>query len=153
MSDGPYLFDVGVIALAHSQAPVADAALSYIRQAVAGEINVVVPTTAVIGAHNVLTTHYDISNRRASELMQNFTSAQRIDWYGDLSHEVVSAGFSLAAEHNIDGWDGYYATVARETGVGTLLTIDDDFDSIPEFETTIILSPEQFATLNDYLGY
>src|SRR6056297_2154712 len=58
MSDGPYLFDVGVIALAHSQAPVADAALSYVRQAVAGEINAVVPTTAVIGAHNVLTTHY-----------------------------------------------------------------------------------------------
>lgn len=153
MSDGSYLFDVGVIALAHSQSPVADTALSYIRQAVAGEIDAVVPTTAVIGAHNVLTTHYDISNRRASELMENFTSAQRIDWYGDVSHEVVSAGFSLAAEHNIDGWNGYYAAVARETGVETLLTIDDDFESIPDLNATVILSPAEFATLNEYLGY
>ena len=30
-ADGPYLFDVGVIALAHSTAPVRDSALSYVR--------------------------------------------------------------------------------------------------------------------------
>ena len=36
--EGPYLFDVGVIALAHTGAPVRDAALSYVRRAIAGEI-------------------------------------------------------------------------------------------------------------------
>ena len=35
--EGPYLFDVGVIALAHTDAPVRDAALSYVRRAIAGE--------------------------------------------------------------------------------------------------------------------
>ena len=40
--EGPYLFDVGVIALAHTDAPVRDAALSYVRRAIAGEIEAVV---------------------------------------------------------------------------------------------------------------
>jgi hypothetical protein len=43
---GPYLFDVGVIALAHTAAPVRDAALSYVRNAIAGDIDVVVPYPA-----------------------------------------------------------------------------------------------------------
>jgi len=153
MSDGPYLFDVGVIALAHSGAPVADAALSYVRQAVVGEIDVVVPTTAVIGAHHVLTTHYDISDSHAAELMQNFMSTRRIDWYDDVSVAMVSDGLSLTAEHAVDGWDGYYVAVARETDVETVLTVDDDFESIPDLNATVILSSDQFATLNDYLGY
>ena len=39
MSDagGPYLFDVGVIALAHTTAPGRDSALSYVRAAIAGD--------------------------------------------------------------------------------------------------------------------
>jgi len=39
MSDAgdPYLLDVGVIALAHTEAPVRDAALSYVRKAIAGD--------------------------------------------------------------------------------------------------------------------
>ena len=55
MSEGPYLFDVGVIALAHTDAPVRDAALSYVRRAMAGEIEAVVPYPALVGAHTVLT--------------------------------------------------------------------------------------------------
>ena len=42
--EGPYLFDVGVIALAHTNAPVRDAAFSYVRRAIAGEIEAVVPS-------------------------------------------------------------------------------------------------------------
>lgn len=60
MSDagGPYLFDVGVIALAHTDTPVRDAALSYVRDAINGEIDAVVPYPALLGAHAVLTTYY-----------------------------------------------------------------------------------------------
>ncbi len=41
--DGPYLFNVGVIALAHTEALVRDAALSYVRDAITGNIDAVVP--------------------------------------------------------------------------------------------------------------
>ena len=148
---GPYLFDVGVIALAHTTAPVREAALSYVREAISGEIDAVVPYPALFGAHTVLTTYYGYSNADASRLLQNFLDAKRIHWYDQMPEDVVRCGFSQAGERTVDGWDGYYAQVAIEEGVKTVLTIDDDFERLDAFDTEVILSPEQFAKLNRFL--
>jgi len=154
MSDagGPYLFDVGVIALAHTTAPVRDAALSYVQAAIAGDIDAVVPYPALFGAHTVLTTYYGYSNADASRLLQNFLDAKRIHWYDRMPDAVVQGGFSHAGEVNVDGWDGFYAQVAIDEGVKTVLTIDDDFERFDAFDTEVILSPKQFAELNRYLA-
>ena len=149
---GPYLFDVGVIALAHTDVPVRDAALSYVRDAITGDIDAVVPYSAVFGAHTVLATYYGRSNADASRLLQNFMDAKRIHWYGELSETVVRGGLSRAGDGNVGGWDGYYAQVAIAEGVNTVLTIDDDFERFDAFETEVILSPEEFSELNRYLG-
>jgi len=153
MSDAtePYLFDVGVIALAHTAAPVRDAALSYVQAAIAGDINAVVPYPALFGAHTVLTTYYGRSNADASRLLQNFMDAKRIHWYDRMPEDVVRDGFSQASEVNVGGWDGYYAQVAIDEGVNTVLTIDNDFQQFDSFETEIILSPAEFTELNRYL--
>lgn len=154
MSDtgGPYLFDVGVIALAHTEAPVRDTALSYVRDAIAGTITAVVPYPAMFGAHTVLTTYYGRSNADASRLLQNFLNAERIRWYDKISEAVVRKGFAQAADANVGGWDGYYAQVAMEEGVNTVLTIDDDFERFDRFATEIILTPEEYRELNRFLG-
>lgn len=153
MSDrrGPYLFDVGVIALAHTEAPVRDAALSYVRRAISGDIDAVVPYPAVFGAHTVLTTYYGRSNADASRLLQNFMDAKRIHWYDTMPEVVVRDGLSQASRMNVDGWEGYYAQVAIEEGVNTMLTIDNDFDRFDAFDTEIILSPSEFRELNTFL--
>ena len=153
MSDagGPYLFDVGVIALAHSTAPVRDSALSHVRKAIAGEIDAVVPYPALFGAHTVLTTYYGCSNADASRLLQNFTDAKRIHWHDRMPRDVVRGGLSQASEANVDGWDGYYAQVAIDEGVATVLTIDDDFERFDAFDTEVVLSPDEFAELNTFL--
>ncbi|TKX74318.1 hypothetical protein EXE46_09440 [Halorubrum sp. GN11_10-6_MGM] len=153
MSDagGPYLFDVGVIALAHTDAPVRDAALSYVRDAIAGEIDAVVPYPAVYGAHTVLTAYYGRSNADASRLLSNFLDAKRIHWHDRLPEATVRGGLDRAADANVGGWDGYYAQVAIEEGAATVLTIDDDFERFDAFETEVILSREEFETLNEYL--
>lgn len=154
MSDtgGPYLFDVGVIALAHTEAPVRDTALSYVRDAIVGDIDAVVPYPAVFGAHTVLTTYYGRSNAGASRLLQNFMDAKRIHWYDEMSEDVVRGGLSRSSETNVGGWDGYYAQVAIDEGVQTVLTIDDDFERFDAFDTEVILSPDEFSELNRFLG-
>lgn len=154
MSDagGPYLFDVGVIVLAHTATPVRDSALSYVRDAITGDIDAVVPYPALFGAHTVLTTYYGHSNADASRLLQNFMDAKRVHWYDGMPEDVVLGGFSQASETNVGGWDGYYAQVAIDQGVNTVLTIDDDFERFDAFETEIILSPAEFSELNRFLG-
>lgn len=153
MSDegGPYLFDVGVIALAHAETPVRGAALSYVRDAISGKIDAVVPYPALFGAHTVLTTYYGHSSTDASRLLQNFMDAKRIHWYDMMPDEVVRRGFSRSSEANVAGWDGYYAQVAIDQGVNTVLTIDDDFERFAQFDTEIILSPDEFRELNQFL--
>jgi len=153
MSDagGPYLVDVGVIALAHTAAPVRDSALAYVQDAIAGDIDAVVPYPALFGAHTVLTTYYGRSNADASRLLQNFMDAKQIHWYDRMPEDIVLGGFSQASETNVGGWDGYYAQVAIDEGVNTVLTIDDDFQRFDEFDTEIILSPEEFTELNRFL--
>lgn len=116
MSDAgePYLFDVGVIALAHTTAPGHESALSYVRDAVAGDIDAIIPYPALYGAHTVLTTYYGRSNADASRLLQNFMDAKRIHWYDAMPETVVRAGFSRARDANVGGWDAYIDS-ARES--------------------------------------
>ena len=151
-ADEPYLFDVGVIALAHTAAPVRDSALSSVRDAIAGDIDAVVPYPALFGAHTVLTTYYGHSNTDASRLLQNFMDSKRIDWYDGMPEDIVRGGLSQASEANVGGWDGYYAQVAIEEGVNTVLTIDNDFGRFDPFDTEVILSPDEFSELNTFLG-
>lgn len=150
-ADGPYLFDVGVVALAHTAAPVRETALSYVRAAIAGDIDAVVPYPALFGAHTVLTTYYGRSNADASRLLQNFMDAKRIHWYDGMPENVVRGGLTQASETNVGGWDGYYVQVAIDEGVKTVLTIDDDFERFDAFNTEIILSPDEFRELNRFL--
>jgi predicted nucleic acid-binding protein len=154
MSDagGPYLFDVGVIALAHTEAPVRDSALASVRNAIAGDIEAVVPYPALFGAHTILTTYYGRSNADASRLLTNFMDAKRINWYDGMHTDVVRGGFSQASDANVGGWDGYYAQVAIDEGVNTVLTIDDDFERFDAFATEVILSPDEFSELNRFLA-
>jgi len=154
MSDSadPYLFDVGVIALAHTAAPGSDTALSYVRDAIAGRVDAVVPYPALFGAHNVLTTYYGRSNADASRLLGNFMDAKRIHWYDRMPEALVRDGFDRARAANVGGWDGYYAQVATDEGVNTVLTIDDDFERFDAFATDVILSSDEFRQLNEFLA-
>lgn len=153
MSDGPYLFDVGVTALAHAGTPVSETPLSYVRRAIAGEIDAVVPYPSLVGAHHVLTSVYGFSNEDASGLMQRFMDANRVHWHDEMREETVRSGFECAGDANVEGWDGYYARVAIEEGVETILTLDDDFRRVDGVSTEVVLSADEFKRLNEYLDY
>lgn len=153
MSDAedPYLFDVGVIALAHMEAPGRETALAYVRDAIRGTVDAVVPYPAVVGAHTALTTYYGRSNAGASQLLRSFMDAKRIHWYDRLPERFVRAGFDHARTANIGAWDGHYAAVAIDEGVNTVLTLNDGVERFDAFATEVMLSPDEFRALNRFL--
>lgn len=85
--------------------------------------------------------------------MTRFMDAKRVHWHEEMPEGTARAGFECAGTVDIDAWDGYYAQVAAEEGAETILTIDDDFESLADVSAEVILSTGEFATLNDYLGY
>lgn len=151
MSDEPVLFDVGVIALSHAGTPVSVRALDYVKRAIAGDLDAVVPYTAVIGAHHVLRNVYRFPRETATELLTNFLDAKRIYWYGTLEESDARSALAIAGEHNVDSWDGYYARAARETGATTILTLDDDFERVDGLTPEVVLSADEFGELNEYI--
>lgn len=153
MTAGPYLFDVSLIALGHAGTPVSEPALQYVRQAVEGKIDAIVPHPALIGSQHILRRVYRFSNTEAARLMTQFRDARRIHWYEDIPESRLRDGLTLAGTANINGWDGYYATVARNEGVETILTLDDDFERVEGVACEVVLDTEQFETLNEYIGW
>lgn len=150
-TDGPYLFDVSVIALAHAGTPVSDPALRYVREALAGEISAVVPHAALIGAQHILRHVYRNSWSEAARLIGDFRDGKRVYWYDGIPEPVLRAGLTVSGEENIDGWDGYYAAVARSEGVKTILTLDDDFSRVDDVTCEVILTDQQAQQLNTYI--
>lgn len=149
---GTYLFDVGVVALAHADTPVSGRALSYLRDAIRGDIDAIVPYPVVFGAHVVLTNYYGFSTGAVTEMMLNFMDSERIHWQEDMSEAVVRSALGRASALHIDAWDGYYGDVALTAEVTTVLTLDETLDSVAGVSTEVILSPAEFAILNDFLG-
>lgn len=147
-----YLFDVGVVALAHSRTPMGGSALEYVREAIRGDLDAVVPYPVLVGAHHILYLDYGFSRDEATHVLTNFLGARRIHWYAGPDGSGTQHGLGLAGEHNIDGWDGYYAHVAKETGATTVVGLDDDFERVEGLTIEIPLTDDERAHLNDYLG-
>lgn len=151
MSDA--LLDVGVIALAHTKpdTPGQETALDSVRRAIRGERSTVIPYPAVIGAHYILREAYRMPRPVASYRLAGLLDAGQPDWYDSAGAEETRAALALAADHNIDGWDGYYAHVARETGATTVLTLDDDFDRVDGLAAEVLLTDEEFERLDAFI--
>ncbi|MFA1612431.1 type II toxin-antitoxin system VapC family toxin [Halobellus rubicundus] len=148
---GPYLFDVGPIALAHAGTPVSETALEYIRPAIQGEVTAIVPYPAVVGAHHVLRGTYYLKNRTASELMQNFIESTNIYWYNEFSYDILNNSFEYSTIYNIEGWDGYFAQVAEESGASAIVTVDERFENLDHIRAELILSEKEKEVLNEFL--
>jgi hypothetical protein len=129
-----------VVALAHSGTPMSGTALGYIRDAVRGELDAVVPYSVLIGAHHILHLDYEFSRAEATYVLTNFADARRIHWY------------TGPGDHNIDGWDGYYAHVAQATNATTVIGLDDDFERVEGLSVTIPLTTTERKRLHEYLA-
>lgn len=144
------VFDVGVVALAHSGTPMSGTALRYVRDAIRGDLDAVVPYQALFGAHHVLHRNYEFSREEATYVLTNFLDARRIDWYAGPGELDTRQGLEIAGEHNIEGWDGYYAHVAQATGATTVVGLDDDFERAG-LDVEIPLTDEERTALHEYL--
>ena len=149
--DAPVVFDVGVVALAHSGTPMSGTALEYVRDAIRGDLDAVVPYQTVFGAHHVLHRNYDFSREEATYVLTNFLDARRIHWYAGPGATDSREGLATAGEHNIEGWDGFYAHVARATGATTVIGLDDDFERVEGLDVEIPLTDEERIALHEYL--
>ena len=150
--EDPVLFDVGAVALAHSGTPMSGTALKYVRDAVHGDLDAVVPYQALFGAHHILNRDYHFSREDATYVLTNFLGSRQVSWYAGPNGSDTQHGLHIAGGHNIEGWDGFYAHVARSTDATTLVTLDDDFERVNDLSIEIPLTDDEGEQLDEYLA-
>lgn len=151
MNEERYLFDVSGLALALTDTPVSERYLEYVRKSIAGEVTGIIPNSVLIGTYHILRGVYNFSKADAERVITNLTDANRIQWYERISITQAEEGLKCARRYSIDGWDGYYVEIARETGA-TVLTTDDDFEDVDGINAEILLDDEDFERLNEYMA-
>jgi predicted nucleic acid-binding protein len=142
---GDYLFDTGVIVLAIADTDVSDGPYEYLRAAVYGEIDVVIPTPVLIGAYHILVNDYDFDKQNAEYAISNILERDCIEWWTGPNKDTVEEGLKTSVQLNIEGWDGYYAHIAEVSGISTIVGIDDDLDRIDGIEFEHPMSQEEKA--------
>jgi predicted nucleic acid-binding protein len=150
--EDPVLFDVGAVALAHSGTPMSGTALEYVRDAVHGDLDAVVPYQALFGAHHILNRDYHFPREDATYVLTNFLGARQVHWYAGPKGSDTQHGLDIAGGHNIEGWDGFYTHVARSTDATTLVTLDDDFERVNDLSIEIPLTDDEREQLHEYLA-
>jgi predicted nucleic acid-binding protein len=150
--DDPVLFDVGVVALAHSGTPMSDTALELVRDAVHGDLDAVVPYQALFGAHHILNRDYHFTREDATHVLTNFLAAGQVHWYAGPNGSDTQHSLDIAGKRNIEGWDGFYAHVAQSTDATTVVTLDDDFERIQDLSIEVPLTDDEREELHEYLA-
>jgi predicted nucleic acid-binding protein len=150
MSTDRYLFEVGALTIAFAGTPVSENALDYVRKGISGEISAVIPTTALLGTYHILRRRYNFPRNRAKNVVTNILDAHRIKWHSKVSVDELQNGLSSAQDHSIQGWDGYYSRIAQKYNA-TVLTIDSDFEDIPDVSCELVLTEDEMEELTEYM--
>ena len=147
----PILWDVGALVLAAAETPVSDRAEDLLYASIRGDVESIIPPSAVIGTELMLASHYGFSHDDAGYTAQQLLKSTHIRYPGGPNQETGNKGLMFTREHNMNGWDGYYAHLYVRENASTLLTIDNDFESIEKINDEILLDEDDFEELNEYL--
>ncbi len=150
MNDGPLVYEVGPLTLAFTETPVSERFLEYVRKAVYGEVEAIIPNAAMIGAYHNLRRVYNFRRGDAANIVTNLTESKRIQWYSKISTSNLNEGLKHAHECSIEGWDGYFVDLTIDTG-GTLLTIDTGIEELDRVASINPMDEEDYSRLNEYL--
>jgi len=147
----PILWDVGALVLAVAETPVSDRAEDLLYASIRGDVESIIPPSAVIGAELILASHYGFSHDDAGFATQKLLKSTNVRYPAGPTQQTGNKGLMFTREYNMNGWDGYYAHLYVREGASTLLTIDDDFQDIDKINDEILLDEAEFKQLNDYL--
>ena len=148
----PIMFDVGVTVLALAETPVSEEAEQALYAGISGEIDVAIPTSVAIGTEHMLSAVYGFSHDDAGYLVQNFLDAGYLSNPAGPSLEQTTESMQISREHNLGGWDAYYAQTYQDIEAKTLFTTDGDFQRIQWVNDEVILDDDQFEELNEFIN-
>ena len=125
------IVDVGIVVIAHVTNPARDEAINFLKRVFVGEINAIIPTSAFLGGYHILTRYLKVPRLDAKQSLMATLKVNAPVFYEDIKIEHVMDSLEYAAVYNIESWDGYLISLAKDFDAHTIFTIDRDFRKIP----------------------
>lgn len=142
------IVDVGIIAIAHFKNPAREKAFKFLSKVLRGEKKCLVPLTTFLGAYHVMTEYLGVIRTQAERALRKTVETRSPSFYESVGHENVLDALSSACDYNIESWDGYIISLAREYEASLIYTIDEKMD--PETEEIEAVNPIPADVFSEY---
>jgi len=139
--------DVGIIVIAHVDNPARIEALNFLKKVLSWEIRAIIPVSAFLGGYHILTRYLKVPRLEAKRALIKTLEIESPAFYEDIKVEAAIDGLEYAATYNIESWDGYLISIAREFNTSIIYAIDKDFKKVPGIT---LINPISKRTMESY---
>jgi len=143
--------DVSIILVSLFENPLRNSALDFLEKVLANKISAAIPTSTFLGAYhiaiNCLLCPKDLVAKEIKETLK-FAFPCLIE---DISLEVVNEAIDIAVSYNIESWDGYLVSLARNLRASIIYSLDRDFQKVPDISLVIPFNEEELMEYHKWL--
>lgn len=146
------IVDVGIIAIAHFENPAREKAFKFLSKVLRGEKKCLIPLTTFLGAYHVMTEYLGVVQTQAERALRKTVETRSPSFYENIGHENVLDALSSACDYNVESWDGYLISLAKQHEAPLIYTIDEKMDSeTEEIEAVNPIPRDVFSEYQEWL--
>lgn len=143
--------------MAHFVNPAQGEAFGFLSGVLRGKQKCLVPLTTFLGAYHVMTEYLAVSRTQCERALRKTIETRSPSFYGDVTRENILDALSSASDYNVESWDGYLISLAKEFEAPIIYTMDEEIGSkTREVEAVNPIPQEAYSKyqkwLNERLG-
>ncbi|MEQ9715159.1 MAG: type II toxin-antitoxin system VapC family toxin [Candidatus Asgardarchaeia archaeon] len=141
------IVDVGIIVIAHVDNPARSEALNFLKKVLLREIRAIIPISAFLGAYYILTKYLKVPRLDAKRSLIRTLEVETPSFHEDIKVENVIDALDYAATYNIESWDGYLISLAKDFNTDIIYSIDENFKKVPGI---VLINPISDEKMKEY---
>lgn len=146
------VLDVGILAIAHFKNPARKEAFNFLSEVLRGERKCIIPLTTFFGAYHILTEYLGVDETECERSLRKTVWTKSSSFYEDVTPDQVLDALSFASGYNIESWDGYLVSLAKEFGAPIIYTTDRELsERVSGIEGTNPIPQDVFSEYKRWL--
>ncbi|MEM2843715.1 MAG: type II toxin-antitoxin system VapC family toxin [Candidatus Bathyarchaeia archaeon] len=126
------LVDVSIIAIVCFDNPLKEYAITFLSEALTQKKRIVIPVSSIIGAYHITTRYLKASKISVKNVLEKLLATRSPAFYPQISPELALEALEYATYYNIESWDGYLISTARNLKASIIYSLDKELEKVKE---------------------
>jgi predicted nucleic acid-binding protein len=135
--------DVGIVLVSLFNNPLRNDAIGFIGEVLSRRNLAAIPTSIFLGAYHIATRYLHCPKDLIAREIKETLSIPSPAFVEDVSIETVKEAVDIAMAHDIESWDGYLVSLARDFKAPVIYSLDEGFRKIPDISLVVPFSREK----------